>query len=109
MRPLWIVVVVVIALAVGGITLAQMIPGMMGGGDHMGPGMMGRPGGGMGMGRGAAPAADGGASGQALYELNCASCHGRDARGDGPAAGTLHPRPPDLYPAPLEVESTHKP
>lgn len=31
-----------------------------------------------------------------LYRHYCASCHGVSGRGDGPAAGALSPRPPDL-------------
>lgn len=30
------------------------------------------------------------------FERHCASCHGLDARGDGPVAGLLEPRPADL-------------
>jgi mono/diheme cytochrome c family protein len=49
-----------------------------------------------------------------LYRLYCATCHGRDARGGGPAASALKVPPPDLtvlarrqngvYPA-FEVET----
>jgi mono/diheme cytochrome c family protein len=35
-------------------------------------------------------------AGQQLYEPNCASCHGSEGRGDGPAAGSLDPQPGDL-------------
>ncbi len=34
--------------------------------------------------------------GQALYVQYCASCHGEDARGDGPMAGLFQPPPTDL-------------
>jgi len=34
--------------------------------------------------------------GAALFTTYCASCHGVDARGDGPAASALDPPPPDL-------------
>jgi mono/diheme cytochrome c family protein len=34
--------------------------------------------------------------GKRAYERACASCHGVDARGDGPVAPTLKVRPPDL-------------
>jgi high-affinity iron transporter len=36
------------------------------------------------------------ADGRRLYQANCASCHGREGLGDGPAAGALTPRPPAL-------------
>ncbi len=29
----------------------------------------------------------------ALYQSRCATCHGRDGRGDGPASGMLNPKP----------------
>jgi len=31
--------------------------------------------------------------GAALFKQNCTSCHGDGGRGDGPAAGTLNPKP----------------
>jgi mono/diheme cytochrome c family protein len=34
--------------------------------------------------------------GKATYERSCASCHGIDARGDGPVASSLKVRPADL-------------
>jgi mono/diheme cytochrome c family protein len=34
--------------------------------------------------------------GAGLFETYCASCHGVDARGDGPAASALRTPPPDL-------------
>jgi putative copper resistance protein D len=36
------------------------------------------------------------ADGQTLYGEHCAVCHGPRAGGDGPAAASLQPRPPDL-------------
>jgi mono/diheme cytochrome c family protein len=36
------------------------------------------------------------ASGKALFMNHCASCHGSDARGAGPAAIALKVQPPDL-------------
>lgn len=36
------------------------------------------------------------ASGKEMYTAYCASCHGLDAKGDGPAAGALKVRPADL-------------
>lgn len=35
-------------------------------------------------------------SGVALFRQNCATCHGLDARGDGPMAGVLNVAVPDL-------------
>ena len=34
--------------------------------------------------------------GQELYEADCASCHGLSARGDGPVAASLSPKPGNL-------------
>ncbi len=34
--------------------------------------------------------------GKALYEQNCAACHGPTGRGDGPAGANLQPPPSDL-------------
>ncbi len=34
--------------------------------------------------------------GQKLYRTHCASCHGAQGRGDGPAGAPLTPRPADL-------------
>jgi mono/diheme cytochrome c family protein len=36
------------------------------------------------------------AEGAGLYRAQCAICHGLDARGDGPLAASLSPRPSDL-------------
>lgn len=36
------------------------------------------------------------ASGRDLYVSYCASCHGKDAKGKGPAAASLKTTPPDL-------------
>ena len=35
-------------------------------------------------------------AGQDLFGFYCASCHGRDATGDGPVASALKTPPPDL-------------
>jgi mono/diheme cytochrome c family protein len=55
-----------------------------------------------------------GAHGQVLFQDRCASCHGTDATGNGPAASSLSQPPPDLteiskraggaFPAPRVVE-----
>lgn len=34
--------------------------------------------------------------GQALFQANCATCHGPDARGDGPMASSLPVQPPSI-------------
>jgi mono/diheme cytochrome c family protein len=36
------------------------------------------------------------ASGQEMFTEYCAACHGKDGRGEGPAASELKVRPPDL-------------
>ena len=36
------------------------------------------------------------AQGKGLFEKNCVSCHGSVGHGDGPAAGTMNPRPRNL-------------
>jgi mono/diheme cytochrome c family protein len=45
---------------------------------------------------------------QALYERYCASCHGVDGRGDGPAADALVPRPTDLTRSELSLPELMK-
>ena len=42
---------------------------------------------------GQADAAD---AGKMIYTDNCASCHGDSGKGDGPAGGSLDPKPADL-------------
>ena len=42
---------------------------------------------------GKADAAD---AGKAVYQTNCASCHGDSGKGDGPAGANLNPKPADL-------------
>lgn len=38
----------------------------------------------------------GGTDGGSLFTTYCASCHGKEAKGDGPLADNLRVRPPDL-------------
>jgi mono/diheme cytochrome c family protein len=45
------------------------------------------------------------AAGQALYDANCSRCHGVDARGGGPDAGTTQVRPADLKSGHLNVHT----
>ena len=40
-------------------------------------------------------------AGKAIFDANCAACHGADGKGDGPAAASLDPKPKDL----VEVQS----
>ena len=47
-------------------------------------------------GRAQTPAGKAAVSGQAIYEDYCAVCHGRDGKGDGPAARALKTPPIDL-------------
>jgi mono/diheme cytochrome c family protein len=35
-------------------------------------------------------------AGKQIFETNCTSCHGTNAKGDGPAAASLNPKPADL-------------
>lgn len=35
-------------------------------------------------------------AGKALFQTNCASCHGETGKGDGPAAASLNPKPQGL-------------
>jgi len=37
-----------------------------------------------------------GSDGASLFRTYCASCHGKEAKGDGPLADNLRVRPPDL-------------
>jgi mono/diheme cytochrome c family protein len=35
-------------------------------------------------------------AGETIFQTNCSPCHGADAKGDGPAAASLNPKPADL-------------
>lgn len=50
--------------------------------------------------------ADGLANGRAVYEQQCASCHGITGDGNGPAAVWLHPRPRDFRSGMFKIKST---
>ncbi|HEY4689035.1 MAG TPA: copper resistance protein CopC [Anaerolineae bacterium] len=45
------------------------------------------------------------AQGQKLFEANCAVCHGFAGRGDGPAAASLKPHPPDFGNGHLDIHT----
>jgi mono/diheme cytochrome c family protein len=45
---------------------------------------------------------------EARYQRFCASCHGVDGRGDGPAAGALTPQPTDLTRSDLSIPELMK-
>lgn len=42
------------------------------------------------------PQADGAAAGAEVFNTNCASCHGPEGHGDGPAGAALDPAPKNL-------------
>jgi mono/diheme cytochrome c family protein len=44
-----------------------------------------------------APAPAPSAAAKEVFENRCAPCHGREGRGDGPASGSLAPRPRDFH------------
>jgi mono/diheme cytochrome c family protein len=49
------------------------------------------------------------ARGKELFEQNCTPCHGLQGRGDGPAAGTMNPRPRNLTSPDGWVNGYHAP
>ena len=97
-----------------GLLVTTFASAQMGMGPGMGPGMMGYGPSGMSMLRhryammnGVGPKyaqarnplvanAENLRAGKALFETNCASCHGASGHGDGPAAKGLNPPPSDL-------------
>ena len=44
-------------------------------------------------------------SGKVLYQAYCAPCHGKNGKGDGPAAASLHPKPADHTSPSVQAES----
>ncbi|MGN6246944.1 MAG: c-type cytochrome [Ginsengibacter sp.] len=44
-------------------------------------------------------------NGRTLYQSYCAPCHGKNGKGDGPAATSLHPKPADHTSAAVQAES----
>lgn len=87
---------------------SMMGPGGMGQGGMGQGGMGGGMGPGMGGGAGAGPNAgselknpvpstsESIARGKAVFQAQCAACHGPEGLGNGPAAGSLNPRPANL-------------
>ncbi len=45
------------------------------------------------------------AQGRSLFELHCATCHGADGQGMGPAAVALNPKPRDLTEGTFYIDS----
>lgn len=105
---------VALLVTIAGVLLASVSIAQMGMGRRMGPGMMGHGPQGVSMLRHRYVMANGidpkyarsrnplaGTqenlrAGKALFERNCASCHGATGHGDGPAAKALFPAPADL-------------
>lgn len=56
----------------------------------------------------AAPMVANAADGATLFRSNCAGCHGRAGKGDGPGARSLNPKPPDLTKSKLGVQQIMK-
>lgn len=44
-------------------------------------------------------------NGNTLYQSYCAACHGKNGKGDGPAATSLHPKPADHTSPVVQAES----
>jgi mono/diheme cytochrome c family protein len=52
--------------------------------------------------------ADAVSAGQALYTTNCATCHGDQGKGDGPAGASLDPKPANLQATSKETEPQYQ-
>lgn len=52
--------------------------------------------------------ADAVTAGQQLFSTNCATCHGEQAKGDGPAGASLDPKPANLEQTAKETEPQYQ-
>lgn len=52
--------------------------------------------------------ADAVTAGQQLFATNCSSCHGNEAKGDGPAAASLNPKPANLEQTAQETQPAYQ-
>ncbi len=51
--------------------------------------------------------ADAATAGKELYTANCQGCHGESAKGDGPAAASMNPKPADLTKTVKETDAPY--
>ena len=56
--------------------------------------------------KGASPPGSESSLGKVLYEGRCVQCHGKDGKGNGPAASVLNPRPRDFTSGKFKFRST---
>lgn len=49
--------------------------------------------------------AEGAKAGKAIFETNCAMCHGASGKGDGPAGAALNPKPRNLTDRAVQAET----